>query len=131
MVVAGGFDDMRAPVPDVIRSQHDEDGNLTGWETIGTLENAPWAGSAFVEDDALWLVGGGVGSSGAEAQSALVLRATLGAEGLGAFEEAFSLPFARSHVHQTPVYAGHLYSVGGRIGTEFSGTERTISMPLP
>ncbi len=73
----------------------------------------------------LWV---GALTNGTLAQSDKVLRASFDADGkLGSFEVISDpLPTARSHVHQTPVYDGRIYSVGGRVGTSFTSTDQVV-----
>lgn len=119
ILVLGGFTTRQVPMPAVLRSVHDATGALTGWEEVGTLPDTPWTSSALVHRGWLWLVGGGEGE-GADAHFVATVRgAPLDAEGRPGAFEIFDrpLPLARSHVHQTPVHQGFVYSVGGRIAS--------------
>lgn len=131
IVVMGGFGPNQAARTDVLASTHGPDGAIDGWAVVGTLDPAPWTASAVVDGDWLWLVGGGEGSGFGAGFVDTVRRAPL-VDGLpGAFEVVMSpLPIARSHVHQTPLFEGRIYSVGGRVflddGFSMTSTDRTF-----
>jgi hypothetical protein len=113
----------------ILRSTRDGEG-LTGWERVGELDPAPWTASALVLGDTLWLLGGGEGSGFLAKFVSTVRRAPITADGIGAFETVDQpMPLERSHVHQTPMHAGVIYSVGGRIFNEdgqLDSTDRSI-----
>lgn len=131
IVILGGFGPGQAPRTDILASTHGPDGVVDGWEVVGTLDPAPWTASAIVDGDWLWLIGGGEGSGFGASFVGTVRRAPL-IDGLpGPFEAvAAPLPLARSHVHQTPLYDGRIYSVGGRVfledGFSMTSTDRTF-----
>lgn len=122
MYVLGGFSGtVLAPVgePAILRSTHDAEGHVTGWENVGTMDEPPWTTAAFVRDNFIYVVGGGIsgGHHGDGEFLDRVRRAPIMADGhIGAFVDLNGhLPVARSHVHQTPVYGNYVYSVGGRV----------------
>ena len=41
---------------------------------------------------------------------------------LGAWEEVASLPVARGHVHDLPIFKNHLYSIGGAVDFSLGST---------
>lgn len=128
--VLGGFGEQnQVERPTILRSTLDGDGQVSGWEAFGTLDPVPWTASALVLDDTVWLIGGGEGRSILARFSSEVRRAPLGEDAIGPFEVVDGeLPFARSHVHQTPYHAGRIYSAGGRIfdaDRQLDSTERT------
>lgn len=128
ILVMGGFTTGQVPTGDVLRSVHDATGALTGWEVVGQLPDPPWTSSALVHRGWVWLVGGGEGEGEDAHFVATVRGAPLDAEGRPGAFEVFDrpLPIARSHVHQNPVHAGFVYSVGGRIaaGRSLQSTNR-------
>lgn len=113
----GGFGEQtQVERPTILRSTLDASGQVSGWAPFGTLDPVPWTASALLLDDTVWLIGGGEGRSVLARFTSLVRRAPLEADRIGPFEEVeAALPFERSHVHQTPVHAGRIYSAGGRI----------------
>ncbi|MEZ4475574.1 MAG: hypothetical protein R3F60_33220 [bacterium] len=130
ILVVGGFTTDQVPAPEVLRSVHDASGALVGWEVVGTLADPPWTSSVVIHRGWLWLVGGGEGQ-GASAHFVNTVRAApLDTAGVpGPFEIIDRpLPLARSHVHQTPVHDGFLYSVGGRVaqGSGLRSTNRVL-----
>lgn len=127
----GGFGEQnQIERPTILRSTLDDDGQVSGWEAAGTLDPAPWTASALVLDGTVWLIGGGEGRSVLAKFTGDLRRAPIVEDGIGAFERVDeALPFARSHVHQTPYYAGRIYSAGGRIfdaGGALASTERSV-----
>lgn len=126
--LVGGFTTGEMPVTAIHRSRHDDAGVVAGWDEVGTISEAPWTHSAFVLDDAIFVVGGGFQAS--PPWLGRVRRAPFLPDGrVGAFVDVRApLPVPRAHVHQTPVHDGFLYSVGGRVAmpppTMFGSTER-------
>lgn len=113
----GGLTTASAEVNEVWRSVNTPDGVISGWETVGTMSEAPWTASAFEYNNQVYIVGGGHGLPPAPTMFVdRVRRAPLLLDGsVGEFEDvAAPLPMRRSHCHQTPVYNGHIYAVGGR-----------------
>ncbi|MCA9540066.1 MAG: hypothetical protein KC620_14310 [Myxococcales bacterium] len=125
--VLGGFSVGQAPDPRIWRSVHDDTGALTGWEEVGAVDPAPWTSSALVIDDTLWLFGGGEGQGFQATFVNTVRRATFAEDGtVGPFSPVdAALPIARSHVHQTPLFDGRVYSVGGRVFDDAGAIEST------
>ncbi|MCC6619628.1 MAG: hypothetical protein IT385_00140 [Deltaproteobacteria bacterium] len=120
--IFGGFDEENAPLPTILRSTHDATGEPTGWEVVGTMDDPPWTHAATLYRDGVLLVGGGQGGPGAEVYVDRMRWARLTDDGLaGPFVDAVNpLPRARSHVHQAPIHAGFIYSVGGRNGRTYT-----------
>lgn len=116
LYVIGGFGPAGAPRSEVLRAAQDAHGRVVGWDVVAHLDEAPWTASAFVHRGWLGLVGGGEGEGGGAHFVGTVRAAPLLPDGgLGPFEVVDdALPVARSHVHQTPVHRGAVYSVGGR-----------------
>ena len=118
-VVGGlGGNPARQPVQhrSVLRAVIARDGTLGEWRQIGEMPHSYATHSAFVHDDALWVVGGVEDNT---TFSARVWRAPLSRSGtLGSWSEVQALPLGRGHVHVTPVIGGRVYSVGGRIAAQ-------------
>jgi len=118
-VIGGlGGNPARQPVQhkSVLRAVIARDGTLGEWQTIGEMPHSYATHSAFVEGDALWVVGGVEDNT---TFSARVWRAPLSRSGvLGGWSEVQPLPVGRGHVHVTPVIGGRVYSVGGRIAAQ-------------
>jgi len=113
----GGFDENTDGVDSVIRSVHGEDGALSGWETVGVLVDPPWTPAVVTLNNRIYVMGGGLDDENLNR----VRIAPIGEDGLvGEFVDADAMPEHRSHVHQTPVYRGRVYSVGGRTGANFN-----------
>lgn len=143
--IVGGFSGTTLETvgePAILRSTRDADGNLSGWEEVGTMDDPPATASAFVRDDFVYVIGGsdsGSGGGGHHGDGVYVdriRRAPLTEDGhVGPFEDVGHLPMARAHVHQTPVSGDYVYSVGGRImdGSGFVTSDRvfvgTIATP--
>ncbi len=99
---------------DVLVATVDESSGALGeWQRLAL----PWdlsTHSATYSNGAVYVVGG---FDNAFNLLANVRRAKVNDDGtLGSFEELTPLPRARAHVHHTPIYGGHIYSVGGNIG---------------
>jgi N-acetylneuraminic acid mutarotase len=113
--LTGGLDGNPAgrntPLPSVIRARLTDDG-IGAWETQTDLPHA-YATHASVAFGGQLHVIGGVEDNTRFVDA--ILRAPIGAGGrLGAWQKLDpGLPAARSHVHQTPVVNGRLYSAGG------------------
>jgi len=130
ILILGGFTTNQVPDPAILRSVHNAAGTLTGWEEVGTLPDTPWTSSVVVHRGWVWLVGGGEGGAVGGHFVNTVRGAPLDAEGRPGAFEVFDrpLPLARSHVHQTPVHNGFVYSVGGRVadGNALRSTNRVL-----
>jgi len=118
-VIGGlGGNAARQPVQhkSVLRAVIARDGTLGEWQQVGEMPHSYATHSAFVHDDALWVVGGVEDNT---TFSARVWRAPLSRSGtLGSWSEVQALPLGRGHVHVTPVIGGRVYSVGGRIAAQ-------------
>lgn len=103
---------------DVWRAKIGTDGSLGAWETLTSLPVPLATESAFVAGGSLWIVGGLEQPESGYSYSKHVRRAPLAADGsIGDWVETVELPRGRAHVHQTPVYDGHVYSIGGSVGS--------------
>lgn len=124
----GGFDTQGTPLHEVLKSDHDATGAIIGWRVGGDLPNAPWTASATLWGGSVFVVGGGEGALGQEYFVDRVRRARfLQNNTLGAFEDvATPLPVIRAHVHQSPIFEGRIYSVGGRLQPSFNSMDRVF-----
>ncbi len=114
--IFGGLTTDNAPMETLLRSTHDADGGLTGWQEVGTLDLPPWTHAATLYKDGVFLIGGGQGGPGQERYINRVRFARWQDGVLGPFVDVVKpLPVSRSHVHQAPAFDGYLYSVGGRV----------------
>ena len=105
---------------DVLRAPVATDGTLGPWETVSTFDSTRVAHAAFVRDGHVVLVGGVESDT---RFSDTVQRARLLPDGrLGPWERLDPLPLGRGHAHHTPLWRGHVYSVGGRSGRRVLGT---------
>lgn len=97
---------------DVSRAKINPDGTLERWQTVSFTPHAYATHSSFVAGDFLYMVGGV--EDNVRFTDAM-WRAPFLAEGrMGPWEEVKpGLPAARAHVHNTPVWNGRVYSVGG------------------
>ncbi|UJR84308.1 hypothetical protein [Sandaracinus amylolyticus] len=111
LYVAAGFAGPPAPATSVVRAAIGEGGVLGAWEDVGALAEPAWTASAIEREDAVMMVGGGIGGGPTDR----IVRLPFDATGhVGAIEELAPLPYPRAHVHQTPAFGGRVYSVGGR-----------------
>lgn len=114
---------------DVVRAKLQADGALGAWESVGKLESPLSISAAEPLGCSVLLIGGLDDTTGGP-YSDRVLRGSVLKDGTFRTERALEakVSTARGHVHQTPVYKNHLYSVGGRandgsvIGTIDIGT---------
>ncbi len=110
----GGGSSGAAASTAILRATVGADGSLGTWQHVGDLPSPRASGAATIFLDHLYVVGGMTSLTSGE--TATVLRAPIDAQGnVGMFDELASLPKARAHSHQAPLYDGHLYSVGGSI----------------
>lgn len=128
LYLAGGFRGMPVgnritPLPAILRSVRDPSGAITGWAEVGSMDPVRSTHAGFVLDRFLYIIGG-ITEQGDIRE---VQRALIACDGtVGAFDDVRgTLPFARSHVHQTPVFNGRVYSVAGR-GNDGVSLARTI-----
>lgn len=105
---------------DVISAPILEGGALGEWIAAGTLPKTLSVSAAKVVDNAVYLFGGLEGYSFTDK----IQRATWNDDGtLSAFTVLpQKLPGARGHVHQLPLYKGHVYSIGGKTDSGSLGT---------
>lgn len=128
LYLAGGFRGMPVgnritPLPAILRSVHNASGAITAWSEVGSMDPVRSTHAGFVLDRFLYIIGG-ITEQGDIRE---VQRAPIACDGaVGAFADVRgTLPFARSHVHQTPVFNGRVYSVAGR-GNDGVSLARTI-----
>ncbi len=115
LYLAGGFDTGMTSHVDVLRSELDANGVVTGWTVAGQIEQSPWTAGVVVYRDHVFLLGGGEGGTFDSVYVNRVRRARFNADlTLSTFQDIDTLPAARAHVHQTPIFDGRIYSVGGR-----------------
>lgn len=125
--LVGGFDTGMAPIVDVLRSELDANGMLTGWARAGDIESAPWTSAAVVYQEHVFLIGGGEGGPGNERYVNRVRRARFYPnQTLSPFIDVDTLPAERAHVHQAPSFGKHVYSVGGRQETGLMSFSKTF-----
>jgi hypothetical protein len=117
--VLAGMDIDSREAPEIWRSITDGEGVVSGWEVVGEIADAPWTASTFFHNNYVYVVGGGNGSGFLAQFLDHIRQAPLNSDfTLGEFEDVDAkLPIARSHVHQTPIHDGRIYSVGGRLLT--------------
>ncbi len=100
---------------DVIRATFEPDGTIGTWANVGKLES-PLSISAAEQVGCSILLVGGLDDTNGGPYSDGILRGSVLKDNSFRTEKALSskVTVARGHVHQTPVYKNHLYSVGGR-----------------
>ena len=99
------------PLADVLRAPIGADGSLGAWTEVSRLDSALAVFAAVVHGGFVYVLGG-VENNARFVNT--VQRAPIEGGRLGAWQRlAAGLPTARAHVHQTPVYRGRVYSVGG------------------
>jgi len=131
LYIAGGITGNPAGIStglsDVLSAPVLSDGTLGAFSVIGTLDTPPATLSTFELEGQLYLVGGITDNSDYIGD---IRRAPFAPNGqLGSFELlSTGLPVGRSHVHQTPFFNNHLYSVGGSIAYE--KTTRSVQVGL-
>jgi N-acetylneuraminic acid mutarotase len=115
---------------DVSRAKIKEDGTLERWQTVSFTPHAYATHSSFVSGRHLYLVGGvedNVRFTDA------VWRAPFLADGrMGPWEEVKpGLPAPRAHVHNTPVWNGRMFSVGGSASRKVRTALDIATLPTP
>lgn len=97
---------------DVIMAPIGDDGALGAWSAAGKLPLALGVSSAQLYEDAVYLVGGLEGGIFSDK----IRRGTFNEDGtLSAFATMpGTLPAARGHVHETPMWKTFFFSVGGQ-----------------
>ncbi len=124
LYLAAGLDGNPAgehePLKDVVRARILPDGGLGEWETVSTLPHAYGTHASFAHGGFAYLLGG-VEDNARFVD--VVLRAPFQRDGtLGEWQQVEErLPLARSHVHQTPVAGGVVYTVGGSNRRQVNG----------
>lgn len=109
-VIGGGTN--AAALPDILRATVSSAGALGPWENYGQLTKGLASPSVNIFLDQLYVFAGMTSLTGGEVAN--VERAPLDGMGkVGAFMDLPPLPLARAHSHQTPLFKGHFYSVGG------------------
>jgi len=125
--VAGGLEgnpqQNPASVDSVVRAKVADDGSLGAWENAGALAEGISVSSIEKKGCAFYTFGGQVNGSSVPF-SAAIFRGYV--DSTGSFQplanDEASLSIERGHVHQTPTYKDHMYSVGGRTNDTSSGT---------
>jgi hypothetical protein len=98
------------------------DGSLSDWSMGPPLPQAYETSASMVHDGFAYVVGGILDKTSNEAGGVAtknVVRARITGPGEldgWAVDAGSALPIARSHVHQTPVFGDHVYSVAGMMG---------------
>ncbi len=115
LYVIGGHNDDGATV-DILRTTRDIDDRVDGWETVGTLPDAPHGHASVIVDGQLYVMGGVEGTSITDR----VRRAEIASDGtIGTFEDVedarLMLPLANAAMVQDDVI---VYLIGGRTGTD-------------
>ncbi len=109
-VIGGGSDVAASPA--ILRATVSSAGALGPWEDYGSLAQGLASPSVNIFLDQLYVFAGMTTLTGGEV--AKVERAPFDGTGkVGTFVDLPPLPLARAHSHQTPLYQGHFYSVGG------------------
>jgi hypothetical protein len=97
---------------DVLAATIEADGTLGPWTTAGTLPVGIDTASAIVMGGYVYVIGGVEGDAYVNHVRRALIRPD---QSLAAWESSPPLPKGRGHVHQTPLYQGNVYSVGGSI----------------
>lgn len=114
IVLVGGGQGMSAR-PTVQRAPV-EDGLLGEWTDLGDLPEAVASPAVTMVGDDLHVIGGATSLMSGEVATAV--RGAMSVESAGPFEAEASLPQARAHSHQAPVWGDRIYSTGGSIDHE-------------
>jgi hypothetical protein len=124
--LAGGLDksafQSSPPLSTVFQGQILADGSLGNWVAMPALPEGVCTHASFFYGGYLY-VGGGLGTSAYTILDKM-WRSPIGADhALGAWEEVAPLGIARGHVHQFPIFANHVYSIGGAITLDLESTD--------
>lgn len=124
--LVGGEND-GGPVPEAVRSTLDAVGNVTGWESAGSIESPPVAGAAFVRMGELWLAGGVDGRTFDGAATTRVRHGAFDANGdVGVLEDASDpLPISLAASAIATDFM-HTYLVGGQTGPSLEATDTVL-----
>ena len=99
---------------EILAARLGDDGAPGTFAVVGTFDDPVGTLAAFALNGSIYALGG---LTEDDAYDARIRRAPIQPDAsLGAFADAGELPEARSHVHQTPLYRGHLYTMGGSVG---------------
>lgn len=102
------------------RGQIQTDGTLGGWTAMLPLPVGEATHAAFYYGGYLNVCGG---INNVPAQEDRCWQSPIGPDhSLGTFEEISSLPIARGHVHQMPIFGTHVYSIAGAIDFNLDST---------
>jgi hypothetical protein len=102
------------------RGHFDADGNLGEWVAMPDLPTPLATHSSAFYGGYLYVMGG---INDVPAQVKQVWRSAIGADhALGAWEEVASLPVARGHVHNLPIFKNHIYSIAGALDFSLNST---------
>ncbi|WP_146646422.1 Kelch repeat-containing protein [Labilithrix luteola] len=97
-----------------------DDGSLGEWTAMPSFPVRIATHASFFYGGYLYVAGGMSGAT----ELNRVWRAVIDADhALGEWEEVASLPIARGHVHQLPVFGNHVYSVGGALDLDLHSTD--------
>jgi hypothetical protein len=124
LYLVGGFDTPAFQQPknltSVWRGRVGDDGMLGDWTAMPELPVGKAGHGSFYYGGYLYVAGGL--SDDLQAEDT-IFRAPIGADHmLGAWESAPSLPIARGHVHQLPVWQNHVYSISGAVDSMLDAT---------
>jgi len=102
------------------RGQIEADGSIGDWTTMPPLVTGEATHGAFYYGGYLYVCGG---INNVPTQEDRCWRSPIGVDhALGTFDEVASLPIARGHVHQPPVFGTHVYSIAGAIDFNLDST---------
>lgn len=127
--VFGGSDLASGTHTDILRSTVDQDGNITGWESVGQWEGARFSMAPIRRGDTVYLAGGVGGSTTQGRPVDTVTSIELTEEGIeNITNEPQDLPIGRSHGTVAPLHraSGTVYLVGGRTSQTFDSTSRVF-----
>lgn len=124
--LSGGLDQSAngspPPLADVSLGRIGEDGSLGDWTPMPKLPVALCTHASFVYGGYLYVVGGLSGAAYKHERRAW--RAPIQSDhSLGAWQSVAPLPTARAHVHQLPIFADRVYSVGGALDGQLNSTD--------
>lgn len=126
LFVLGGLDGSGLGFPsrtylDYLWAEIAEDGTLSDWTRV-SLPFGASTQSAIVLGDRVVLLGG---FDESVAVVDTVRAAPISGGTIGSWEILSPLPFPRAHVHHTPSWRGHVYSVGGNVG-DHAAVDRVV-----
>jgi|GEM_PF-3238816 len=123
LYIIGGHNDDGATL-DILRTTRDGEDKVDGWETVGTLPDAPHGHASVIVDDQLYILGGVEGTSITDR----VRRADVASDGsIGTFEDVadarLSMPLANAAMVQDDVI---VYLIGGRTGADGASSTHVL-----